>query len=307
MAKTTIYVPDIECDSCVRLISKSLEKKEGVKSFTADTESVHVELNDSTHPREIIKLIEERGFRASLEPFERKTFKERWHDFMENKSKYEIERIGIGNSLVILLLLVVLELVAYVGFMNAIPDFVSKYGIWIIYLDISVAAIGLAIWHVFAYKARVTCMVGMMIGMTAGMQAGMMIGAVIGATNGFFTGAMTGMLLGVFVGAVTGKCCGIMGLMQGMMAGMMGGTMGAMISVMMIADRIAVFMPFYMLVNILIVLALPYMVFEETVEGRKHEKKPMDLLTMSAISIIAAFVLVLIMLYGPKSLLFQFA
>jgi len=301
--KTIVYVPDIECDSCTRVLSKRIAPL-GLPSFTFTREGIDADVSEQSQADALVKTVKEAGFRASFQPFERKSFSERWKDFRENPDKYELERKGIGYAIGVFVILSLLEYVAYIGFLQNIPDFLSTYGIWLLYINLSVSALGLGIWHVFAYEAKVTCMVGMMIGMTIGMQSGLMIGAIIGATNGFFIGALTGMLLGVGVGIFTGRCCGIMGVMEGMMAGVMGGTMGPMITVMMFTDHIHWFMPFYMIINLIIILGLSYMLFEEVVEHREVATKPLDFTTFASACVAATFVLVVIMIYAPKSLLF---
>ncbi|HIH37772.1 hypothetical protein J4460_00035 [Candidatus Woesearchaeota archaeon] len=298
----TIYVPDIECDSCVNLLKKRFEKR-GIHDYQISKDAV-VLTTDKINPKEVVEIIKEAGFRASTTPFERKSFRERRRDMKENPQKYELELQGLNYAGMSAMVLAILILVSYLLFFNTIPNFAIQYGWWVFYLGVSVITIGIALWHYFAYDAKYTCMVGMMVGMTFGMQAGMMVGAIIGATNGFFVGSMTGMLLGVFIGALTGKCCGIMGLMEGMMAGLMGGTMGPMISVMMFSDHLLWFMPFYMIINILIVAGLSYMLYEEVAEGNtKIKKKPIDLPTFASYCIIAAFILIAIMVFGPKSVL----
>jgi copper chaperone CopZ len=304
--KTTIYVPDIECESCSKLIGKKLQKKEGVTDFQVKEDSVEIEHTDKVRADELVKSIQDADFRASLEPFERKTFKERLRDIKENKKKYALEKTGIKYATYTFIILFALEALAYMGFLNKIPNFLAHYGIWIVYSNIGIVAIGFALWHLFSYKIKVTCMVGMMIGMTIGMQIGMMIGAVIGATNGFFIGAMTGMVLGVIVGSIAGKTCGIMGIMEGMMAGLMGGTMGPMISIMMFSDHLQYFMPVFMAVNVLILAGLSYMIFEEMVEHKKSVQQPVEFGTFAAVCIIATFVIILIMIYAPKSALVSF-
>lgn len=235
------------------------------------------------------------------------TLMERLREFNTDKKKYRTERKGIGFAVYTFIILIALEIISYIGFLKNIPNFLLHYGIWIFYLDISVVALMFALWHVFAYKTRVSCMIGMMIGMTIGMQTGMLIGAIIGATNGFFTGAMTGMILGVIVGAFAGKVCGVMGIMEGLMAGVMGGTMGPMISVMMFFDNLHIFMPFFMMINLMIIVCLSYMYFYEVVEGDDSvERKPIDGLTFAAICVIVIFVLIIIMMYGPKAAAFRF-
>ncbi|MCF7871647.1 heavy metal translocating P-type ATPase [Candidatus Woesearchaeota archaeon] len=306
--KETIYIPDIECDSCSRVLKKAFDKEDGIIKYSINDESATFEFDDSkTSPDHIINIIKSKGFRASTQSFERKTFKERIRHFKENPSNYIVESKIIPYTIGIFLIISILEVLAYFVFLKNIPDFFVNYGWWILYLNISIATIGVAIWHVVAYlKNKITCMTGMMIGMTIGMQTGMMIGAVIGATNGFFAGAMVGMLLGCLVGWLTGKCCGVMGTMEGMMAGLMGGTMGPMISIMMFSDNLLIFMPFYIIINVIILGGLSIMMYEEVAEGKKHEKKPADFMTLSSIAIIATFILLAIMIYGPKSPLVSF-
>lgn len=301
---TKIYVPDIECDSCVKLITKRLKHLNGIKDMKFKEDSVKIEYDSNAlNEDNIINTIKEAGYRASTEPFDRKTLKERWKEFRELKHKYDIEKTGLRYVVYAFLILVFIESIAYFGFFYTIPNFFKNYGWWLFYLDLSVVTLGAATWHYLAYKGKITCMTGMMIGMTFGMQAGMMLGAVMGATNGFFIGAMIGMLVGVGVGIITGKCCGVMGAMQGMMAGLMGGTMGPMITLMMFSDHIYWFMPFYMAINVAILAGFSYMMYEEVVEGKMVEKDPIDFWTFISGCVIFTFVMLLIMFFGPKSLL----
>lgn len=299
-----IYVPDIECDSCVKLINNKL-KKNNIKNYQIKEDSII--LDETTNKKEIIKLITDLGYRASTEPFERKTLKERISHFKENKQPYKVELLGIKNSIIIFTTLIILFLIFYFALFKNIDNFLTNYGWWIFYLIISIVSIGIALWHYTAYPTKVTCMVGMMIGMTFGMQTGMMVGAIIGATNGFFWGAMIGMILGTSVGAITGKCCGVMGIMEGAMAGVMSGTMGPMITVMMFSDHVLWFMPFYMIINIGIIIGLSYMLYEEVIEGKRIRAKPLDSLTLLSISLIVAALLMIFIVYGPSSALINFS
>lgn len=303
---TRIYCPDIECDSCVKLLTKRLRHEGGVAAFDFSPDAITITHDAKLDEEELVDIVREAGFRAATTPFERKSLGERWRHVKEHRKAYAIELRGLAYATGILLLLIALQAIAYVGFLNAIPGFLARYGWWLLYLDITVAAGGLMLWHVTAYKAKVTCMVGMMIGMTAAMQTGMMLGAVLGATNGFFVGAMAGMLVGTLVGIVAGRCCGVMGVMEGMMAGVMGGTMGPMISVMMFTDRLLLFMPFFTAINIAIVLGLSYMLYEEVVEGKEVTRTPLDFVTFASASIIATALFAAVMLYGPKSPLASF-
>jgi cation transport ATPase len=294
-----IYVPDIECDSCVRRISKKLHENK-FNGISFDSEGVIIE-NDH-NKNDAIKIIRGLGYRAATTPFERKTWKERLNDFKENTQKYNVEVKGLQYTMSTFIILEILFLLAFFGLFRNMPNFMSSYGQWMLYLIISVSAIGFGLWHFYSYKAKITCMTGMMIGMTFGMQTGMMIGAVVGATNGFFVGSMTGMLLGTFVGWLTGKSCGVMGIMEGMMAGLMGGTMGPMITSMMLYDRVSIFMPFYMTINLLIIFGLSYMFYEEVVEKSEGlERKPVDFTTFVSIAIIITFLIGALIVYGPKA------
>jgi hypothetical protein len=204
------------------------------------------------------------------------------------------------------LILIILELLAYFGFLSLQPGFLVKYGWWILYLDLSIIFLGLSVYYVLSNRSRAPCMTGMMMGMTIGMQTGMMIGAVVGATNGFFTGSMVGMILGSIAGVLAGRASkSTMSWLQGLMAGIMGGTMGPMISVMMFTDHIAIFMPFYFILNIIVLLGFIKMYHEEIIEGNKElVHKKIDLLTFVSACILVAFIIIVIMIYGPKAGLF---
>jgi len=180
-----------------------------------------------------------------------------------------------------------------------------KYFEWFLYLDISLAFLGGALWHFLSYDVKNNCMTSMMLGMTIGMQTGMMIGAVIGATNGFFIGAMTGMILGVAAGVFAGYRNGsTMGITQGLMSGIMGGTMGAMITVMMFYDHINLFMPLYIVLNVIVLLFMSRMYYEESVKDNDDVKRvPKDIPTTLIIAFIATFVMSAIILFLPRSLL----
>jgi hypothetical protein len=279
---------------------------QGINVFDINYEAVEVDYDESLiTPDNMIKSIHNIGFRAGLDPFERKTLKERFREMHEKGDKYKIELDGLKYILYVFLILTGLEFIAYYGFLRSIPYFIENYAWWLFYLNVTVVTFGAAVYHFLSYKGKITCMVGMMIGMTFGMQAGMMLGAVVGATSGFFVGSMVGMLTGVIVGAYTGKSCGVMGVMQGMMAGIMGGTMGPMIVLMMFSDNLLYFMPFYMIINIMILAGFSYMMIEEVAEGENTEKTPIDFWTFASACIIVAFVMIVLMILGPKSVLIR--
>ncbi|MFT4304136.1 MAG: hypothetical protein ACMXYG_06220 [Candidatus Woesearchaeota archaeon] len=230
------------------------------------------------------------------------TITERIKDILNNSKKYDIERKVFSYSIILFLLITGIQAIAYFIFLKNIPNFISIYGWWLFYLNISIATGATAIWNIFAYKAKISCMVGMMIAMTIGMQTGMMIGAVIGATNGYFTGALSGMLIGTIAGIIGGRLSTTMGLMHGMMAGVMGGTMGPMITVMMFTNNVLFFMPFYIIINVAILFSMTIMLYEEFVENQ-HDviKKPTDFTTLASLTIVATMIIMAIIIYTPKS------
>lgn len=300
--KVKIYIPDMECASCSTLLQKRFDKLEGIQNVHFFDDAVDISFDENKIKQELlIKTIKDAGYRASTQPFDKKNFTERKREFLENKKKFDLEWKVIFYSFALFCILSLLEIGAYFLFLKNIPYFLEKYVWWFVYLNISVATLATALWHYLAYKAKVTCMLGMMIGMTTGMQTGMMLGAVFGATNGLFLGAVVGLILGVSVGVLTGKCCGIMGILQGMMAGVMGGVMGPMVTLMLFADHILWFMPLYMLVNVFILWGFSYMLFEEMVENKDVKKIPHSFSRLLFFSVLTTTVLIAIMLYGIKS------
>lgn len=298
-----IYCPDIECDSCVRSIEKSLHNKEGVENISVNHDSVdilydHQKISSDT----LIQAIKDKGYRAGLEPFSRKTFTERCRDFWQNKKKYEVEYAMLKHGILTFALLCAIEIAAYVAWFSPLPDFLERYGWWIFYTNIAVVSIGSAIWHIKSYRANVTSMVGMMIGMTFGMQTGMMLGTIVAMTNGLFIGGLVGMLIAVMVGFYNGKCCGIMGVLEGVMAGTMGGIMGSMIGTMFRVEHILWLMPAFFVVNVLVMFGLSYMLFEEVIEhNTKVRKEPLPFSRFAIGCCVVVGLLVALMLYGPKT------
>jgi copper chaperone CopZ len=299
--KTTIYCPDIECDSCVNVIGRVLGRQKGVASFKVKQDRIDIEHDADVKPHALTAAIKEKGYRASLEPFVRTTLRDRAKEFVKNKEKYAIEWRMLRYITASFFILIALEAVLVYVLSRAQPNFLATHGWWLFYLTVSVVALGGALWHFKAYRGTVTCMVGMMIGMTIGMQTGMMLGAIFGATNGFFIGAMTGMLVAAVVGTIAGNCCGIMGVMEGLMAAIMGGTMGAMISFMMFTDHLLWFMPVYMLLNLVILAGFSLMLFEEVVEGKDVVRKPLGFGAFLGWTGLALAGLTALMLLAPAS------
>ena len=238
----------------------------------------------------------------SIQEMSKKTIGQGFKEFIKDKEKYHIEYTMLRYSWITFLLISVVQVIGYFTFFKNTPNFIGDYGWWMLYTNLTVVSIGAAIWHFKSYKAEFNCMLGMMIGMTFGMQVGMMIGTILGATNGLFIGGTVGMIIAQVVGIYTGNCCGIMGVLEGMMAGVMGGVMGGMIGTMFVVDNILLFMPFFMISNLLIMWGTSYMLFEEVVEGNsKTKKQPIDFTTFFSACLIATVLLIAFIVYGPKT------
>jgi hypothetical protein len=220
------------------------------------------------------------------------------------KLKFTDSKKLVWYVLTSFIVVLLLQIAGYYLFLNQIPNFLIKFGWWMLYLDISIVTIAGALWYYASYKGYVSCMASMMIGMTLGMQTGMMLGSVFGAVNGYFIGAMIGMMLGTVIGLITGKAS-IMGMLQGMMSGLMGGTMGAMITVMMYTDHVLYFMPFYMTINVAILAGFVYMYHDEVIKDNKEiVKKKIGLFAFTLLSVVVSVLLLMVLVYGPKSILF---
>ena len=222
-----------------------------------------------------------------------------------NKVIFNVEKSMIKTGLYTLIILALIEVIAYFGFFKNIPDFFSKYGYYLIFLVISIVINSMMLWHIKAYRHVFSCTTGMMIGMTVGMSAGFSIGLIVGATNGMFIGSLAGIIIGMMIGSYAGSCCGIMGIMEGMMAGLMGGLMGGMTSVMTINDNIKYFVPLLIFSMLIILIGLIVMIYEEEIKKKDHvEYKGFQLLPFITVNFIITIMLTFLMVYGPRSFLF---
>ena len=219
-------------------------------------------------------------------------------EFVSLLSKGEVESelpktifVSLASSLGIL------AIIYFINLKN-IANFFPKYGFFLFFSILTYAFILPSVKHIRAYK-EFQCMSGMMIGMTIGMISGFLPGFFIGSTNGMFVGSIFGMSTGIFFGAWNGKCCGIMGTLEGIMAGLM----GAMTSLMMFNDRLKLAGVIIFAVSSIILFGLNYMIYAETRGGeRKH--KDDEFFTVFW-SIFLTIITILIMVFGPRSVLFQ--
>ncbi len=305
--KTTLYIQDIECESCTRIVERGIKTLQGINEYIIKKDSIAIDFDPSLIKEEaIIEAISSRGYAASRYPLTKMSFKRRMKEFLQDRQKYAVERKMLSISLISFISLLLVDAIIYLLFFRATPGFLAQSWQWFLYIDITVVTTAAAIWHLKAYHGAITSMTGMMLGMTLGMQAGFMIGAVVGATNGMFIGTMVGMISGVLLGIYGGKDVGIMGALQGMMSGLMGGTMGAMLTVMMFSDHLLLFMPVFMLINVVILWGMSYMIYEEVVEDKTVRIAPADFTTFFSYVFVFAIILSTIMVYGPKSALVAF-
>jgi len=226
------------------------------------------------------------------------SFKEFLKSLNNDKAEGELVKTIFVSLITSFILLAVL----YFLRLRDIENFIPKYGFYLFFTVLSYASIIPSIKYVRAYR-EFACMSGMMIGMTIGMITGFLSGFFIASTNGMFVGSVFGMSLGIFFGAWNGKCCGIMGTMEGIMAGFMGGLMGAMTSIMMLNDNLKAAAVVVFLISIVILTGLNYLMYKETREmERKHKD---DMFFTVFWSFLLTSITGLIMIFGPRSLLFQ--
>jgi len=297
--KIKLYSKDIECESCSIVINKLFKTKEGIISHETKPEELIVEFDENKITKEtIIDSIKQKGYNVSEDPPE--NFKNSLNSFIKQKNLFSSEHKLIKLLIATFFIL----LIAQGALLYFLKDW--KYGIWLFYTVISIVAIVGTLSHFKIYKTTYTCMIGMMIGMTVGMQTGLLLGSIIGAINGFFVGALSGMLIASAVGAWAGSCCGIMGVLEGLMAGLMGGTMGPMITVMMFNNHVHYFMPFYVALNLLVLIGLSYMILTHAapVKSNIEKKTPKFQIILGA----SFFLLILvnaIIFIAPQSIFFQ--
>ncbi len=281
---------EFECNDCGKIFSQEealeqhIESKHG-KNFSAREES------HSMHS----------------EPSLRKITAEVLGVFFGRQAQQSVEREMLKLAAMTFVSLFALGAVGYFGFFGGNKNFLERFGLLLFYLMVGLVANTAAIWHLKAYKG-VSCQTGMMIGMTTGMLSGFLVGLVLGVTNGMFVGALAGLLVGVLVGSFAGKCCGIMGVLEGQMAGFMAGSMGAMTSIMMVNDNYLSFIPIAVFFEVVIFAGLIYMVYEENGGKQLNIAKKTaraDFVFFLAANFTILLILAALMVFGPKSALFQ--
>jgi len=223
-------------------------------------------------------------------------------NFVKELSGKDVEGEIIKSVFISVITSLILLGVLYFLILKNVENLIPKYGFYLLFAVLSYAVIISSMRQVRAYK-NFACMSGMMIGMTIGMIAGFLPGFFIGATNGMFYGSVFGMGVGILFGIWNGKCCGVMGVMEGTMAGFMGGLMGAMTSVMMINDNVKAAGVIVFIISGFILFGLNYMIYHETRETKRQITE--DQFLTIILSFILTILTVWIMVFGPRSVLFQ--
>lgn len=309
MNKLKLRISGMHCESCERTLKRAISKVDHVQNINLkyNNEIAEITYNPEINLDKLIEVIRSVGYDATalngdITEIQNPKFSHYINSLLDKKN--EVEGSILKNALLIFLILLGLEAIAYYGFFQNILNFWSKFGYYIIFLVISVVISSIAIWHVKTYGNNFSCMTGMMIGMTIGMISGFLAGLIVGATNGMFIGSLAGIFIGMGVGTLTGNCCGVMGIMEGMMAGLMGGLMGAMTPLMMLNDHLKAIIPILVIASSVILIGLDYLIFKEAtgIQIRKINKQ--SLITFLTYCFIVTMALTWLMVYGPRSILF---
>lgn len=300
----------MHCDSCARIIERTVKKREGasVKSIDMAKNAVLLECSEK-QLGEIKDDLLSKGYQllekneGAREGYEAGSPARLWgfaKKVISGEKEFRHENRILRLSVLSLAIILAMQAFLYVVSFSEIPGFADTYKDVTLLAAISVVALVYAYYHASAFRRNATCMTGMMTGMTFGMAGGFMAGAFVGATNGMFIGSLAGMAVGIGLGLQAGRCCGVMGVMEGIMGGVMAGTMGAMISVMMIYDNLVPFLYMLTAIEMATLGLFSYMLNKEY--GSIGEK----MLDVSAYEFVAFCIavdilLTMVMVYGPKA------
>jgi len=225
-------------------------------------------------------------------------------EFMKSLNNDKVEGELVKTVFVSIVTSFVLLAILYFLKLRYIENFIPKYGFFLFFAILSYSMILLSVKHVRTYK-EFACMSGMMIGMTIGTISGLLPAFFIGSTNGMFVGITFGAVIGIFFGAWNGKCCGIMGVMEGIMAGFMGGLMGAMTALMTFNDNLRATGVIVFIVSALILFGLNYMIYKEARDNGMERKHKDDEFFTIFWSFLLTAITIWLMVFGPRSVLFQ--
>ena len=309
--ETGLILHGMHCDSCGKIIERTVRKYEGacIRSFDMANNRIVLVSSSSEQLGEIREALLTKGYQTLLpgedaeEGFEAGSI-QRGLDFIRSvvagREGFETENQLVKFSITALLVVLAAQALLYTAVFSRIPGFLAAYWSVTILTAVSVVALLFAYCHAYAFRKSFSCMCGMMTGMTFGMAGGFLIGAFAGATNGMFVGSLVGMAIGIGFGYYTGRYCGVMGVMEGIMGGLMAGTMGAMLSVMMVFDNLVPFLFILTGIEAVILVAFSYMLYKE------HGNMTPGMIKLDADSFIILalaidLALTVIFIYGPKA------
>jgi hypothetical protein len=301
----------MHCDSCGRIIERTVLKYEGACIRTFDTVNNRIVLACTSGEQlgEIRGALRAKGYQTLLpgeeaeEGFEAGSI-HRGLDFIRSvyngRDGFETERQLVKYSADALFTVIAAQALLYMVIFSRIPGFLAAYWSVTLLTAVSVVALLFAYCHAYAFRKNFSCMCGMMTGMTFGMAGGFLIGAFAGATNGMFVGSLVGMAIGIGFGYYTGRYCGVMGVMEGIMGGLMAGTMGAMLSVMMVFDHLVPFLFILTGIEAVILVAFSYMLYKEH-GNMTPEMVKLDGNGFIILALALDLALTVVFIYGPKA------
>ncbi len=305
-----VTVEGMHCESCEKVISRTVSKHEGAIVSSIGYSDNHVKLQCTQEQlAEIRKELADKGYQLLLpgeepsEGFEAGSIG-RGIDFLYGlltggpgfAAENRLLKLSIAAFAAIGLAQVILYFTVFRG---VVPNFINTYWSVTLLSAVSVVALAFSYYQASAFRRKTSCMTGMMIGMTFGMAAGFLFGAYAGATNGMFVGSLVGMAVGMGLGYITGKCCGVMGVMEGLMGGLMAGTMGAMLSVMLVFDKLVLFLFVLTGVELAIMAACSYMLYKEY--GNIKDLAKVDGLEFVVLCLILDAFVTAVYVFGPKA------
>ena len=301
----------MHCDSCGKIIERTVLKYEGACIRTFDTANNRIVLACSSDVQlgEIRGALLTKGYQTLLpgeeaeEGFEAGSI-HRGLDFIRSvasgRDGFETENRLVKYSAGSLMIVLAAQALLYAAVFSRIPGFLAAYWSVTLLTAVSVVALLFAYCHAYAFRKRLSCMAGMMTGMTFGMAGGFLIGAFAGATNGMFVGSLVGMAIGIGFGYFTGRYCGVMGIMEGIMGGLMAGTMGAMLSVMMVFDHLVPFLFILTGIEGVILVAFSYMLYKEH-GNMTPEMVKLDGISFIILALAIDLALTVVFIFGPKA------
>jgi len=309
--ETELTLHGMHCDSCGKIIERTVLKYEsaGIRTFDTVNNRIVLACSSADQLGEIRGALLAKGYQTLLpgeeaqEGFEAGSI-QRGLGFIKSvytgRDGFGTENLLVKYSVDALFIVLAAQALLYMFIFNRIPGFLASYWSITLLTAVSVVALLFAYCHAYAFRKRLSCMAGMMTGMTFGMAGGFLIGAFAGATNGMFVGSLVGMAIGIGFGYFTGRYCGVMGVMEGIMGGLMAGTMGAMLSVMMVFDHLVPFLFILTGIEAVILVAFSYMLYKEhgnmTPEMVKFDGNSFIILALAI-----DLALTVVFIYGPKA------